>query len=63
MVKMYCYDCKENIRIVEGVTAVKDRGYWWCAKHVDIDGWEDGDIIVAFPSRGKLEPKTIMLEK
>ena len=60
--RMYCADCNEWIIPVDGVTAIYDRGYWWCAKHVDMAYWKDGKPVVSFPSRGQLSPRTIMMQ-
>lgn len=56
---MYCSECKEYINIIDGVTAIWQRGYWWCTKHVEFQY----DNIVAFPSRGMMIPRTICTEK
>lgn len=34
MLRLYCEECSKEIIVVEGVTAIFDRGCWWCAKHV-----------------------------
>lgn len=57
--RLWCDECGEQIRVVEGVTAFKARGYWWCAKHAKIAGHKDGKPVAAFPSPGKLRPATI----
>lgn len=58
--QMWCDQCEKWITIVDGVTAIYDRDYWWCAKHVEIFKWVDGKPIVFFPSPGKLIPGTIL---
>lgn len=60
--KWACSTCDREIIPVEGVTATWQRGYWWCAHCVNLIGYENGEPIVAFPSRGKLIPSTIMTE-
>jgi len=47
---------------VEGVTAVRSRGYWWCTHCASIT-YYDGQPVVAFPSPGMLIPITIMHEE
>lgn len=61
--KLYCSDCQQWIRPVEGVTALFDRGYWWCAKCCRIAYWSKGRAVIDFPSPGKLVPETIMRNK
>jgi hypothetical protein len=55
-----CDKCERQIIPVDGVTAIFDRGYWWCARCVQISHWDNGIPVVAFPSIGKLIPATIM---
>lgn len=57
---MWCDECQDWINVVDGVTAIYDRGYWWCAKHVKIHSWKNGKPIIDFPSPGKLTPGTIL---
>ena len=60
MKRMIC-DMGHEVIPVEGVTALFQRGYWWCAHHAKID-YLKGKALVDFPSPGKLSPKTIMTE-
>jgi hypothetical protein len=57
---LLCATCGCNVILVEGVTAVWSRGYWWCTHCFDVDSYRDGKVVVAFPSRGKLIPPTIL---
>lgn len=59
--RLYCEQCNEWIVLIEGVMAIYDRGYWWCAKHAQVS-FRDGKPYVDFPSNGKLMPDTIMHE-
>lgn len=54
--RWWCDKCNDNIVPVDGVTAIRSRGYWWCAKHCSLT---DGGV-VDFPSNGKLVPDTIL---
>ena len=58
--QFYCDKCKDFVIPVEGVTSVSSRGYHWCVKHARIRKIY-GDIVVEFPSEGKLIPETIMI--
>lgn len=60
--QLYCNECQKWITPVEGVTAIWQRGYWWCAKHAEIWYWVDGEPIVGFPSKGKLVRQTLLHE-
>lgn len=55
MLRLYCEECSKEIIVVEGVTAIFDRGCWWCAKHVK-PAWGP----VSLDSPGKLIPRTII---
>ena len=57
---LLCETCGRDVIPIEGVTAVWSRGYWWCAHCLDISHYEDGKVVVAFPSHGKLLPPTIL---
>jgi len=55
-----CATCGRTVIPGDGVTAIYDRGYYWCCHCVQIDHWKDGVPVVAFPSVGKLIPAVIM---
>jgi len=57
--KLWCDECGEWKIPVAGVTAFRSQGYWWCSLHAKFD-FVDGKIRLAFPSPGKLIPKTIL---
>lgn len=57
--QLTCNTCNETIILVEGVTAIFSRGYWWHTKCCDFD-FEDGKPIVEFLSKGKLIPESIL---
>jgi len=59
---MICATCARGVVPVEGVTAVRSRGYWWCTHCASIT-YYDGQPVVAFPSPGMLIPITIMHEE
>lgn len=62
MDKMQCSTCGKKVIVIEGVTALKDRGYWWCAHCVDTLAFDEGKPVVNFPSKGKLIPLSISAE-
>jgi ribosomal protein L37AE/L43A len=57
--KFVCETCGREVVPVEGVSAVWERGYWWCAHCVSFE-YVDGSTVVKFPSAGKLLPNSIM---
>ena len=59
MDKMQCSTCDKEVIPIEGVTAIEDRGYWWCAHCVNTL-MLDGKSVVNFPSKGKLIPISIL---
>ena len=64
--KYFCEVCDKWMIPIEGVNAIYQRGYWWCAKHVKIAYWDKGEPIVDFPcgsKEGKMIPKTIIHEE
>ncbi|KKN58768.1 hypothetical protein LCGC14_0548630 [marine sediment metagenome] len=59
LLKLTCDTCNETVIPVEGITSILSRGYLWHTKCCDFD-FEDGKPIVAFLSKGKLIPNTIL---
>jgi hypothetical protein len=56
---MRCDECNCDVAVVDGVTAIWSRGYWWCIKHCQLF-YHDEVAVVNFPSLGKLIPNTIL---
>lgn len=59
---MKCETCGEIVIPVEGVTAIFSRGLWWHTKCCDFDFIDGRPNLTKFPSKGKLIPKSILLE-
>ena len=55
----HCDDCGRDFFIINGITAIYSRGYWWCAHCVKFY-YVAGEPVVDFPSPGKLIPETIL---
>ena len=52
--KLYCPECKEEVIVIEGITAFYAHRNWWCAKHAYFT-YENGKPSVKVPSPGKLK--------
>ena len=57
--ELNCDTCGQAVIPIEGVTAIFRNNIWWHTKCCDFD-FEDGKPIVAFLSKGKLIPNTIL---
>ena len=54
-----CETCARAVIPVEGVTALYQMGYWWCARCADVR-YVSGEPEVQFPSVGQLVPDSIL---